>query len=87
MTSRFTYQPHRLWRILMSVSMLSLAASQADAAPATPTCSDWQASKVYVNGNYVVANKTNWRAKWWTQNNEPGKKRCMGSAPHRRVHL
>ncbi len=81
MTSRFTYQPHRLWRILMSVSMLSLAASQADAAPATPTCSDWQASKVYVNGNYVVANKTNWRAKWWTQNNEPGKSDVWEARP------
>ncbi len=64
--------------------------SQADAFPANPlpitatalpVCGNWQASKIYLKGDYVLANNINWRAKWWTQNNEPGKNDVWESRP------
>jgi chitodextrinase len=46
--------------------------SAAASAPTLPLCAPWSAGKIYLNGDYVTANNTNWRAKWWTQNNAPG---------------
>ena len=56
---------------------------RAHPLPATtmPTCSVWQASRVYVQGNYVIVGTAYWRAKWWTQNNEPGKSDVWESRP------
>jgi chitodextrinase len=50
-------------------------------AAALPTCGYWQASKVYLGGHYVVHNNTHWRAKWWTQNNEPAKNDVWEARP------
>jgi chitodextrinase len=50
-------------------------------ASTLPSCGNWQATKIYLNGAYVVSNKTNWRAKWWTQNNEPGKSDVWEARP------
>lgn len=44
----------------------------------TPTPTDvpqfpaWESTKVYVNGDKVTHNGAIWRAKWWTQGEEPG---------------
>ncbi|MBY0573008.1 MAG: chitinase, partial [Undibacterium sp.] len=55
---------------------ISLATqSDAKSAPqnsALPLCGNWQATKVYQKNDYAIANKTSWRAKWWSQNNAPG---------------
>ncbi|GAP63112.1 hypothetical protein ARMA_1535 [Ardenticatena maritima] len=46
--------------------------------PPTPTpggvCSApaWDASAVYIGGDVVSHNGHEWRAKWWTQGEEPG---------------
>jgi chitinase len=34
---------------------------------------EWVATSVYTGGNTVAHNKHTWTAKWWTQNEEPGK--------------
>lgn len=49
---------------LLSISQTSHAS--------LPVCGTWQASKVYLKGDYAVANNTSYRAKWWSQNNQPG---------------
>lgn len=39
---------------------------------AAPACNAWSGAQTYNGGDYALhANKT-WRAKWWTQNNQPG---------------
>lgn len=37
-----------------------------------PAANLWSATKVYVGGDIVVHNGFQWKAKWWTQGNEPG---------------
>lgn len=57
----------------MKLKLISLLFAFAPAAyAATPVCSLWQASKVYVKGDYVQVQSKVWRAKWWSQNNQPG---------------
>ncbi|MEV0521875.1 glycoside hydrolase family 19 protein [Streptomyces sp. NPDC050439] len=45
------------------------AATAAAAACATP----WNSSSVYTGGNTASYNGHNWTAKWWTQNETPGR--------------
>ncbi|MGW6060937.1 glycoside hydrolase family 19 protein [Streptomyces sp. NPDC055189] len=45
------------------------AASASAAACATP----WNSSSVYTGGNTASYNGHNWTAKWWTQNETPGR--------------
>ncbi|MGW5198134.1 carbohydrate-binding protein [Streptomyces spiralis] len=38
----------------------------------TCTIAAWNSSQVYTGGNAVSWNGHNWKAKWWTQGEEPG---------------
>jgi len=63
--------------LLAAVTMLVIQpmASAQDSAPGVlQTCADppWSASAVYVGGDRVSHVEHTWRAKWWTQNEEPG---------------
>jgi chitinase len=40
--------------------------------PSTCTAPAWAAATVYPGGNQVSHKSRNWRAKWWTQGEEPG---------------
>jgi chitinase len=51
------------------------APATATATPSAPgTCSApaWEATAVYTGGNIISHNGREWRAKWWTQGEEPG---------------
>ncbi|KAI9016117.1 chitinase class I-domain-containing protein [Hyaloraphidium curvatum] len=50
------------------------APAPAAPAPAGPVgaCKAWNPTAVYVEGNTAFFNGHAWRAKWWTQNNQPG---------------
>lgn len=58
--------------LFFSSVFIALGFTVLNASAALPACANWQASKIYLNGNYAVANNKNYRAKWWTQNNAPG---------------
>lgn len=50
-----------------------VAPTATNTQPATGcTAPTWSASAVYNNGNIVSWNYRQWRAKWWTTNEEPG---------------
>jgi len=53
----------------------------AQAAGALPLCAPWSAAKVYLKGDYAVQNNAIWRAKWWSQNNQPGAADVWESRP------
>ena len=38
----------------------------------TPPTGDWDTSVAYVGGYVVTYNGVEYKAKWWTQGNEPG---------------
>ena len=38
----------------------------------TPEAGNWNSAKVYTNGDVAVFNGKKYKAKWWTQGNEPG---------------
>ncbi len=38
----------------------------------TPPTGDWDTSVAYVGGDVVTYNGVEYKAKWWTQGNEPG---------------
>jgi GH18 family chitinase/chitodextrinase len=38
-----------------------------------PTLPEWDSTKVYIGGMRVTWAGQNWKAKWWNQNQEPGK--------------
>ena len=40
--------------------------------PEIPSDSDWQSGTVYVGGDTVTWKGSKWKAKWWTQGDEPG---------------
>lgn len=64
-----------LTQAALSAVLLSIWASNANAAP----CADaWQASKVYVGGNTVNYQGKDYRAKWWTQNEDPANNAIAG---------
>jgi chitinase len=51
-----------------------VAAAQDSSPGILATCTDpaWSASAIYVGGNQVSHDDHGWRAKWWTQGEEPG---------------
>lgn len=85
------HRPHRHQVSALLCLMLLGSASSLDAhaaasrttplATALPACGNWQATTVYVGGQYVIHNNTPWRARWWTQNNEPAKNEVWESRP------
>jgi len=69
---------HRITRALVAATLaglltgavaLVLAPAPAAAQCAAPT---WSAGTVYVGGDQVSHDDHGWRAKWWTQGEEPG---------------
>jgi len=40
--------------------------------PGRCTIPAWNRTAIYTGGNQVSHNGRNWRAKWWTQGEEPG---------------
>jgi len=63
--------------LLAAVTMLVIqpvAAAQDSSAGVLATCNGpaWSAGTVYVGGNEVTHDDHAWRAKWWTQGEQPG---------------
>ncbi|MDK1473861.1 glycoside hydrolase family 19 protein [Streptomyces sp. 549] len=66
-----------------------MPAATATAAAAPACAPSWSASTVYWGGDTASLNGTNWRAKWWTQNERPAagvavwesQGACGGSGP------
>jgi chitinase len=50
----------------------STSSSTSSTPPATCTSAEWTAASVYNGGAQVAHNGHKWRAKWWTQGEEPG---------------
>ncbi len=74
MSKRLTVLVGLMGVALFAVLLAMGNSSAVKAAPAAQTACEpaWQSSAVYVADDYVSHNGKNWRAKWWTQNEEPG---------------
>jgi chitinase len=57
---------------VMTAGVFSTVANPFTASAATTCSAAWSASKVYVGGDTASHNGTEYRAKWWTQGEEPG---------------
>jgi chitinase len=57
---------------VMTAGVLYTVANPFTASAATTCSAAWSASKVYVGGDTASHNGTEYRAKWWTQGEEPG---------------
>ncbi|MCX7220692.1 MAG: carbohydrate-binding protein, partial [Burkholderiales bacterium] len=58
--------------VVLRLLPIAFALSYIGAAQAANTCAAWVGSEVYTQGNYSLAAGKTWRAKWWTQNEQPG---------------
>ena len=57
---------------VMTAGVVYTVANPFTASAATTCSAAWSASKVYVGGDTASHNGTEYRAKWWTQGEEPG---------------
>jgi chitinase len=57
---------------VMTAGVFYTVANPFTASAATTCSAAWSASKVYVGGDTASHNGTEYRAKWWTQGEEPG---------------
>ena len=55
--------------LFTAVALPTLAAPTAQVACTAPA---WAPGEIYVGGDVVSHNGHEWRAKWWTTNEEPG---------------
>lgn len=59
-------------QIILRLLPIALGLSFIGAAQAANNCAAWAGTEVYTQGSYSLAAGKTWRAKWWTQNEQPG---------------
>ena len=57
---------------ILLFSIIALPALAAPTAQTSCTAPAWQAGEIYTGGDLVSHAGHQWRAKWWTTNEEPG---------------
>ncbi|WP_435745601.1 carbohydrate-binding protein [Microbacterium sp. PMB16] len=70
-----THPPRTLWLAALAVLAASAAplAGATAASASTPCSASWSADTVYVGGETVAIDGSNYTAQWWTQNEDPRK--------------
>lgn len=58
--------------LLFSIGIFTIPALAAPTAQIACTAPPWQPGEIYVGNDLVTHNGHQWRAKWWTTNEEPG---------------